>query len=158
MFQSREDIAWVAGLLEGEGCFRVKRQNRALEVSCAMSDQDTIGRLHRIAGGNLQTPYQRENRKKIYPWCLSKREDVVDLISTLRPFMSARRAERIDEMLLFNQENPKSPSRDGNPPGHGTISRYTSRKDPCRCSLCKAANKGQARHYKRRIESNVDSF
>jgi len=46
------DCAWVAGLLEGEGCFHISkpgpnRPTGQLLIKCAMTDQDTVQKLER---------------------------------------------------------------------------------------------------------------
>ena len=146
------EIAWVAGLLEGEGHFGVTYDKRAIRVTCSMTDQDTIIKLHSIVGGRLQSPADPSGgRKRIYPWNLSVREEVVALITELRPYMSSRRQGAIDEMLQYDKDHPKSPSRSGRPPAHGTYSRYTSKKYACRCPDCKKANTLHMREYKRKV-------
>lgn len=101
-----KETAWVAGLLEGEGCFSI-RANKYLSVSCMMTDEDVIEKLKTIvAGGNISLRKPEANRKQVYAWNLYRREEVVSLITKLRPHMSLRRGERIDEMLLCAKENP----------------------------------------------------
>lgn len=47
------ELAWVAGLLEGEGCFTVKGNagiKRNIAVRCQMTDKDVLDRLATFVG------------------------------------------------------------------------------------------------------------
>ena len=56
-----EDIAWVAGVFEGEGCIRVRKDRYGAQVSVRMDDRDVIERIHSIMGfGNL---YELQERR-----------------------------------------------------------------------------------------------
>lgn len=46
-----KDIAWVAGLLEGEGCFYVSPDSRTLNIYMRSTDRDVVERLKAITGG-----------------------------------------------------------------------------------------------------------
>ncbi len=100
----RADLAWVAGLLEGEGCFTWKSKNRAqrsgLAVTCHMTDADVLRRLHRIVGGTFHGPYTNGPRGRLprFFWRiggLAARQ----LMELLLPWMGKRRAARIEELI-----------------------------------------------------------
>ena len=97
-------VIWVAGLLEGEGCFRVKPGSRAgyramLVVNVCSTDKDVIERccgvfpnhskIHSRKPGNYKRQYAVE-------WYGKNAEH---LMRVIRPYMCARRARRIDECL-----------------------------------------------------------
>lgn len=47
-----EEVAWVAGLLEGEGYFSISSaRHRQARVVCSMTDEDVVRKLHVLAGG-----------------------------------------------------------------------------------------------------------
>jgi hypothetical protein len=51
------DIAWAAGLFEGEGSIVISREGRvALQVH--MTDEDVMRHLAEVLGGNITGPYQ----------------------------------------------------------------------------------------------------
>ena len=104
-FTSRE-LSWLAGLMEGEGSFQWKRNNRRGTqypvVQLTMTDEDVVKRARQIAGvGTLHGPYDNgPGRKPRYMWCVQKKVDSVGLMMTLYPMMGLRRQARIREILL----------------------------------------------------------
>ena len=48
------EIAWIAGILEGEGCFTCDTKTTRLRVQCVMTDKDIIDRLHNIVGKGIR--------------------------------------------------------------------------------------------------------
>lgn len=91
------DIAWVAGLIEGEGCINPARLTNNVVVSVNMTDYDTVYRLAVTTGmGRLQwRPRSREGWKDQLVWNVGKRGDVARLLLAIAPLMSARRSEAI---------------------------------------------------------------
>jgi len=50
------DIAWAAGLIEGEGCFPCQNGRYSIQVS--MTDPDVMGKLATLFGTKTYGPYQ----------------------------------------------------------------------------------------------------
>lgn len=155
----------MAGLLEGEGCFTFaahsNRQKakpiRQLQVSCGMTDKDTIVKLHGLVGvGNVYLERRRDprrkNAKQMYVWQASKRLEVVPLLQAIRPHMSERRGKRIDEMLQYAIDNPLIYHQ---PIVCGTRRSY---RNGCRCAECRAVEASYARELRsrRNREKNQD--
>lgn len=140
------ECAWVAGLLEGEGCFtfgpdsnRTKSTAcRAMRITCSMTDLDTVQKLHRTVDiGNVcpesRLDKRRAHAKPLYVWSAGKRADVVWLMTLIRPHMSTRRGARIDELLHYAENHPIVYKK---PVVCGTRRSY---RLGCKCALCKAA-------------------
>jgi hypothetical protein len=94
------DIAWAAGLIEGEGCFTVHSKKHPY-LLLDMCDKDVIERLHSIFPyGNVRGPYlsKKPNHKPRWrfdafgPKC---RRIILDIY----PYMCKRRKERINELM-----------------------------------------------------------
>jgi len=86
------DIAWLAGLYEGEGC--VYRGARHVTLSIKMVDEDVIRRAQVIAGcGSVRGPYWhgKHARQQQWTWAVSRRNDVIALIESMRPWLGTRR-------------------------------------------------------------------
>jgi hypothetical protein len=48
------DVIWLAGLLEGEGCFNIRPdKNNQVRVSIEMTDRDIIERAAKLFGSNV---------------------------------------------------------------------------------------------------------
>lgn len=152
------ELGWVAGLLEGEGSFTLgtlsnrKREQgaRQLQITCAMTDLDTIEKLANTVGaGNISIGKRkkaegRENHKEIFVWALTKRNQVVPLLEQLKPLMGERRQRKIQELLDHAEQYPLLYTLG---PVHGT--RNTYRYYGCRCDLCRAESARYARERRR---------
>lgn len=99
-----DEIAWVAGLLEGEGYFsrsanRVK-WNR-YEVGCGMTDEDVIRKLHRHLGVGrvVEQRRQRPSWKPVWRWLTNKNAEVYAICAAIHPFMGKRRRTRIEDIM-----------------------------------------------------------
>jgi hypothetical protein len=55
-----KDIAWVAGLIEGEGCFTFNKGTPRLAID--MTDKDVLDKLASFIGGTVNGPYPRKKR------------------------------------------------------------------------------------------------
>lgn len=99
------DIAWAAGLLEGEGSFTTKGRNHtAIRVHCHMTDRDILERLQELFGGHIYPIKKRETHwKDAWAWCLSSEEDAARCMELIRPHMGSRRGEKIDELLAIRK-------------------------------------------------------
>lgn len=99
------DIGWMAGIIEGEGWFVLTQPKKnhkigIVRVSAAMTDFDTIERLHRITGVGVLNERKASKRKKAQlSWVVNGREDVTSILSLIHPLMSIRRSARIQELL-----------------------------------------------------------
>ena len=150
------EAAWVAGLLEGEGCFTfgpdshrtLSKKCRQLRITCSMTDLDTIQKLHKTVGvGNVHPESRKDKRrdyaKPLYVWSTGKRTDVVWLLNKIRPHMGIRRGARIDEILEYEKNNPPVYNQ---PIVHGTRRAY---RKGCRCQPCKDECARYARELRR---------
>ena len=71
----REFIAWVAGIIDGEGYIGVNKSIRnkkyirhSLRVSVKMTHEPTVSLLHKKFGGNFREVKLYGNRKPQYNW------------------------------------------------------------------------------------------
>ena len=94
---SAEEIAWAAGLFEGEGSIsRFGRSGKFdLRVSLNMTDEDVVRRFDAIVdGGKVYGPYSSyRGHKPIWSWVAhgDAGHDVVDLIGS---WLSPRRVSQ----------------------------------------------------------------
>ena len=108
------EIAWLAGLLEGEGCFSLDRPGgknsryRAFRISLASTDQDVIETVHRLTGaGRIETMWatvRAENQKTAYRWALNRRDHVRLLIDRTLPYLHERRRTKASALLTAMKE------------------------------------------------------
>lgn len=95
----KHDIYWVAGLLEGEGSFTSKA-NKFPRVTCEMTDEDVIKKLHSLLGGQLYKPTKRQSHwKQSWQWTYVKSHEAAAFMQKIYPYMGERRKKQIDNTL-----------------------------------------------------------
>ena len=97
--RSPRDLAWLAGLFEGEGCIWEKRGRPILEI--AMTDEDPVRHAHAVAGVGVVNQKRQVTKggKHIWVWSVGRIEHAVGLAMTLYPMLGERRQKRIRECL-----------------------------------------------------------
>jgi hypothetical protein len=94
------ELAWAAGLFEGEGCISSRRRStkRATHVATrqlailVMTDEDTVRRFQAAVGvGTVYGPYQRPGKKPEWRWQTTTFEKAQAVIALLWFGLGARR-------------------------------------------------------------------
>lgn len=99
MTLDRTDLAWLAGLLDGEGCFDTPRGNPRVRVK--MSDHDVVLRAADIMSARTY-PEIVEGRKPLLVAQVTGKQAVAVLRAIL-PFLGARRTTKATEIILAFQ-------------------------------------------------------
>ncbi|MFM9625700.1 hypothetical protein ACKI14_48305, partial [Streptomyces turgidiscabies] len=98
-----EQIAWAAGLFEGEGCITISNQQRGYQqprLKLTMTDDDVVRRFGEIVevGQFCIQRFKNPLYKEQLCWYTGKREDVVKVIDMLIPFFGERRKAKALEV------------------------------------------------------------
>lgn len=101
------DIAWAAGLFEGEGSIYLDRSDQRrrggrvrLGMSLSTTDEDVARKFSGVAGGSVFGPYTAKRSTKPYwTWHLRDQEAIHVLVNALWPYLGKRRRQQIDEAL-----------------------------------------------------------
>jgi hypothetical protein len=91
------DLAWAAGIYEGEGSIYRSPQcyaGRGLKVSIAQKDPWILHRLRELFGGAVT----RTGSRNIYHWRLSGPRGS-DFVKAIYYFMSPRRKDQLDDAM-----------------------------------------------------------
>ncbi len=104
------ELGWVAGLIEGEGCFTIKKSKRKNGFSCqpqlkvSMTDEDVVRRLASLipVGNVLRAGRKTKGGKDVWMWTLTNSQALIDLMIVIRLLMGERRRERIDFILAHS--------------------------------------------------------
>ena len=119
---TKEQIAWAAGLFEGEGCFTIAtttwpRNNgrvsytKQIRSKINMTDEDVVRKFHAIVGiGSVV--YVSPTSEKYLPqwqWYTGKVEEARYIYTLLREHLGKRRRMRAEELLRIMDEYKKKP-------------------------------------------------
>jgi hypothetical protein len=101
LFASEVEIAWAAGLFEGEGCICVSGSTPVMTI--AMADEDVVRRFAEIAGGPVYGPYEPSGlgKKPRWVWRITGWRWCLNVAFTLDPYLGERRRYRITEILQW---------------------------------------------------------
>lgn len=122
------EIAWAAGLFEGEGCILIDGKTRkypSLGLSIAMTDEDVIRRFSRVVGIEKTYPVSSSGpgHKQQYRWKTSKRAEVERILELFIPYFGERRLLKALEAL----NSPSSGIRWGEGSRAGESAKYRAR-------------------------------
>lgn len=101
-----KEIAWLAGLLEGEGCFS-KRKN-CVTIQINMTDCDVVRKSANLVGARSvgRREDKRANCKPCFYWTIAGPR-AAGWMMTVYPLMGKRRQARIRELLgVFKKAGP----------------------------------------------------
>lgn len=94
---TREDLIWLAGLLEGEGTFDLK-SGRYPRVRVEMTDRDVVGRVASLFGSSIRSTPRARPFKSVWHAEKSGPEAAAVMLAVL-PFMGARRSGKIADII-----------------------------------------------------------
>lgn len=116
----REQLAWAAGLFDGEGSTGLhKIKTGGTARSCSLSvaqaySPEVLGRFRDAVGvGTVYGPYQSSGRQKCGPiWYfkVSTFESVQAVIAKLWPWLSGVKRQQASRALMLGKGNPPKPT------------------------------------------------
>ena len=109
-----KDIYWLAGLLEGEGCFFTSYQSNKPKykyprILLGMTDRDVIEKAAKILGGTVYLVGEKKNRKRVWYVSVARTHQAVGWMMTLYSLMGERRKLKIKECLGSWKNDKKRP-------------------------------------------------
>ena len=92
------DIAWAAGLIEGEGC---PHYNGSPRLSLAMTDEDVVRRFAGLFGGNVarRDRVNPKATKPVFVWSACGKRAIGAML-TLYSLLGSRRRAKIRAIIL----------------------------------------------------------
>ena len=99
-----EDIAWAAGLFEGEGTISVPPgRPRSVVLKVDMTDRDVLERFTRIVGVSHVRATHSSNplrgSKPQWRWFASSSTDVLRILRMFLPYLGERRTAKAQEAI-----------------------------------------------------------
>lgn len=96
---SEVEVAWAAGLFEGEGCITMNAGTTKLRLALGSTDEDVVRRFAAIVGcGFVNGPYKIKGGKDQWRWGCATRGTLAVLPMFL-PYLGERRRARAAEIM-----------------------------------------------------------
>lgn len=100
------DIAWAAGLFEGEGCLSFQKNPSAKggytpRLWLNITDEDVIKRFQSVVGTGVYSVQHKKDRKPIYKWRTARKSEVLRIMDMFEPYMGSRRTAKFQEVRAF---------------------------------------------------------
>ena len=116
--RTTRDIAWAAGLFEGEGCFGIPKersygpQTKARpRLLLSSTDEDVVRRFHAIVGvGRVSGPRRHKGKphhKPFFTWITGSFEGMQAVTALFWSFLGERRRGKAADLLAFLRDRPK---------------------------------------------------
>jgi hypothetical protein len=97
------DVAWAAGLFEGEGSFvfyATKTSKRRITASLTTTDEDVIRKFCSVVGlGVIYGPRCIGTNKPFWQWTTTTFEDTQAIVALFWRWLGARRKEKAKEVI-----------------------------------------------------------
>lgn len=103
---SKSDLMWLAGLIEGDGCFHLSKSGKPA-IFVEMTDKDVIERVGKIWHAEVyvnkpeKSHYKPSYRSSVF------NNKAKSFMMALKPYMSSRRQSKIAEIIQTCNENYK---------------------------------------------------
>jgi len=96
-----QQIGWIAGILEGEGCFIV----RPIQLRLQMTDRDVVEKIANLLSAKMTKNRKLRSRKQLYGLYIGGKKAAAVMMSIFS-FMGQRRRKRIREALMRWNRRP----------------------------------------------------
>ena len=105
------EVAWAAGLFEGEGCLR-KTQSGQWALQLKMTDVDVVMHFASMYGLKVNSwQYNQPDKyKQPFETQTGKRDLIFKIVSDFYPYLGERRRAKCDEFLAWYQEKQRETS------------------------------------------------
>lgn len=102
---TREDAAYLAGLLDGEGCIQARASQHGWvrpNVEVCMTNSAPLRWARAVTGvGYIYAQKERrQNRRQPWKWIISNPRDAASVLRQVVPFMKVKRAESMAFIML----------------------------------------------------------
>ena len=102
-----ENIAWCAGIIDGEGTFFSRpdkryKNTRRNGIQVKMTDRDILERLQNILGGTIyDVGVPKYAKKEQYMWAVHKKLHIYAILVAMYSWFGKRRKQQVLEIVPY---------------------------------------------------------
>lgn len=153
-YWSAVDIAWVAGIFEGEGWVSMKPGYNTCSLAVKMKDEDVVRRLLSVTGvGNVNGP----DKHAMWTWQVGYSRDLARLLLAIAPLLGTRRKAQLVPVVerLMNVRRVRRP---GSPIEHGSYAAYAyEKRRGVICQECRRAGNAYEKAGRQRRKDRLEA-
>jgi hypothetical protein len=104
----KEQIAWAAGIFEGEGCIGYWEKSRVLRASVVNTNMEVLTRFQEVVGVGSIYPMRPAsgNRRDCWMWATNRAEDAIFVIGLFFDILTERRQEQALDAIHRHDNRP----------------------------------------------------
>ncbi len=103
----KEQLAWAAGLFEGEGCFHYRANPRCTVAKLESTDEDVVRKFGSTLGfGSVSGPNDKGANKSTWTWRVSSFELFQQTVTCFWPYLGDRRKLKARESMFAYLHHP----------------------------------------------------
>lgn len=110
MNENNDDLMWLVGIYEGEGCCGVTKNRKHLMpyVQISNNDMSLLYEVKRICGfGGIYSNGVKKNIMPVYDWASNKNSDVENFVKIIYPKLRSikRKTQMLKVLDYFEERN-----------------------------------------------------
>jgi hypothetical protein len=123
------DIAYLAGIIDGEGHFQVSDKTNAFGIVVSVTDECLVDWLHhRFAGNVTKTIAKTVTYRNVHRWYLQRHADLGWLLPRLLPYLVIKK-QQAEAMLVYVQHLRSYPEWDAPTSSVSKMERFIRREE-----------------------------
>jgi len=98
-------LAYIAGLMDGEGCITIKRQGRAVQITVTNTDKPVMEWLVQQMGGRLHMDVYKTlaGDREMWRWQIAAWANCHVFLSALLPYLRIKRAKALEAIAVIEE-------------------------------------------------------
>ena len=114
-----EDIAWAAGLFEGEGCMSTFAKTHLIRATVSSMDREVLDCFQSVVGvGRITRQTTTKDGRVFWRWSANM-EEAADVMRLFLPYMGVRRQMRALQLLNAREQHIAAVTHERQCPGCG---------------------------------------
>ena len=104
------EVAWAAGLYEGEGTLYWANNKHCYCLRVKMTDPDVVNHFGAMWDLKVYGPYTHKNNPEYKPWTqteTSNPDKIFAIVCDMYPYLGERRREKCDEFIAWYKEKKR---------------------------------------------------
>jgi hypothetical protein len=96
------DLAYLAGIVDGEGYFAPKIGSNTFGLKVRVTDKILIEHLHKTFGGRVYYDHDRTKvNKPVHEWIITKMDELKIILKGIIPYLTIKKTQALTMLFLI---------------------------------------------------------